>query len=61
METDYPVRCPITGNEIDEETCFDIHMVVSRVAPKNTAPSDIYKNPDYKDVCLHCRHHRGDC
>ena len=34
----YPVPCPLMDNKlIDAGICFDIHMVVSKWAPKYTA------------------------
>ena len=61
MDFDYPVPCPICdGKIIDIGTCFDIHMVVCGEAPKRTAPSCIYENEDYVDICNNCPYHRDD-
>lgn len=61
MDYKYPVSCPLLHDElINEEICFDIHMVVCGDAPEYTAPSDIFANADYKSVCQNCQYHRED-
>lgn len=61
VDFEYPVRCPLMGNApIEMDVCFDIHMVVLGEAPRWTAPDEIYKTPDYVDVCNNCQFHRND-
>lgn len=61
MDINYPVLCPLMGGkEIDINTCFDIHMVVSSEAPEYTAPQEIYRHSDYRAVCNACPNHRND-
>ncbi|MDD4508143.1 MAG: hypothetical protein PHN26_04310 [Eubacteriaceae bacterium] len=57
---EYPVMCPLMGEAIDKDTCFDIHMVVIGEAPKETAPDRIFKNNSYIDICNNCKYHRND-
>ena len=61
MDIKYPVNCPLMGGmNIDEGTCFDIHMVVSGEAPEWTAPEEIREIQDFKEVCNKCKYHRED-
>ncbi len=61
MEYNYPVSCPLMGNQkIDMNTCFDIHMVVCGEAPKWTAPKEIYQYKNYVEICENCPYHRED-
>ena len=61
MDINYPVCCPLMDNEeITEEICFDIHMVIEDGAPKRTAPQKIFETPNYADVCTKCPYHRKD-
>ncbi|MFI3231200.1 MAG: hypothetical protein R3Y29_06610 [bacterium] len=52
--------CPLMDEVIEYIVCFDIHMVVERLAPKWTAPEKIYKIEDYENICLNCKNHRFD-
>ena len=61
MDISYPVQCPLLGwKDIDEGTCFDIHMVVEGNTPKWTAPEEIYQHDDYVNICRNCKFHRDD-
>lgn len=60
MDIEYPVQCPLMGEKIDMEICFDIHMVVERDAPDWTAPKKAVSNPDFRGICLNCPYHRDD-
>ena len=61
MKIKYPIKCPLlNNNEIDEGTCFDIHMVVSGEAPKFIAPKDVYEKKNYIEICMNCKYHRFD-
>lgn len=52
--------CPLIEEIIEEIICFDIHMVVEKLAPKWTAPKKIYEVEDYENICLNCKNHRFD-
>lgn len=52
------VRCPLMEKDIEEEVCFDIHMVAEGMAPVRTAPEKAVRNPNYREVCLKCENHR---
>lgn len=54
------LNCPLMEKQIDEGICFDIHMVVERVAPKWTAPEEATRKTNYEDICLNCPNHRDD-
>lgn len=54
------IKCPLMETEIDEGTCFDIHMNVEGLAPDWTIPDKVLKKSDYKQVCLKCPNHRED-
>lgn len=43
---------------IDDGICFDIHMVVEGLAPKDTVPKEVLQIENYKDVCNNCKYHR---
>ena len=60
VDFEYPVPCPLMEQEINMDTCFDIHMAVSGEAPKWTAPDKIYRVADYVNVCYACKYHRDD-
>lgn len=57
METRY---CPLLEKQIDDGTCFDIHMVVEGLAPDRTAPEKAVNHPRRDEVCLKCEHHDMD-
>lgn len=54
------VNCPLMEEEIDDEVCFDIHMVVEGSAPEFTAPKKAVHAPDFKKICKKCPNHRED-
>lgn len=54
------VSCPLMGEDIADEVCFDIHMVVEGSAPESTAPKKATQNPEFREVCLKCPNHRDD-
>lgn len=54
------VYCPLTEDEIDTGTCFDIHMYVDDGAPEWTVPEIVAKNKECKRICLQCPNHRDD-
>lgn len=60
IDFEYPVDCPLMGEEIDEDTCFDIHGVVDWHSPKSEAPDRVYETANYADVCRDCKFHRFD-
>ena len=61
MDITYPVRCPLMDDEeIDEGTCFDIHMVVEGAAPLYTAPAQAVQKRNFKNICISCPYHRDD-
>ena len=61
MDIKYPVFCPLMDNElIEEEVCFDIHMVVDAGAPERTAPAKATSKERYKEICRNCKYHRDD-
>ena len=47
VDFEYHVPCPLLEQEINMDTCFDIHMAVSGEAPEWTAPDKIYRVADY--------------
>lgn len=54
------VDCPLMGECIEDEICFDIHMNVEGLAPDRTVPGKVLQIPDYKKICLKCPNHRDD-
>lgn len=49
------------GNSlIDIWVCFDIHGVVEETSPKCEAPEEIFRHPDYQEICFKCPNHRFD-
>lgn len=54
------VNCPLMGGSIDDEICFDIHMVVEGAAPEWTAPEKAVQVAGYENICLQCPNHRDD-
>ncbi len=53
-------NCELMNNEINEQTCFDIHMVVEKLAPKRTAPQQVFEKENWREICLNCPNHRED-
>ena len=53
------ILCPIINEYIEKDECFDVHMTLEG-APKRTAPEQIVKVKNYKDICIKCMHHRED-
>lgn len=51
------VYCPIYKKEIDCENCFDISMVVDKLAPKRTISDEIKNIDEYSDICIKCQYH----
>ena len=47
-------------DNISEETCFDISMVVDDGAPAYTAPAEASEVENFKEVCKNCPNHRFD-
>lgn len=61
MDINYPVSCPLMDNElIEEEICFDIHMVVDAGAPERTAPAKAVNTDGFREICRKCKYHRDD-
>ena len=53
------ILCPIINEYIEDEDCFDVHMVIEG-APERTALAEIINTPNYKNICLNCKNHRDD-
>lgn len=53
-------KCLLLQENIDEGTCFDIHMVVEGLAPEWTAPKRAVQVKDFKEKCRNCPYHRED-
>lgn len=54
------VKCPLMDENIDDEICFDIHMVVDGMAPEYTAPKKVIQTERFRDICLSCPNHKND-
>ena len=53
------VKCPLMEDkEIDSTVCFDIHGVVDFDDPDRFAPKEIFRYPDFREICRRCAHHR---
>ena len=52
--------CPLMGEWIEDGICFDIHMVVERLAPLRIVPEKVQENAKRDEICNHCTHHRND-
>ena len=48
------------GEWIEDGICFDIHMVVERLAPLRIVPEKVQENAKRDEICNHCTHHRND-
>lgn len=59
MDIEYPVFCPLMGEKIAEEVCFDVHCVIDG-APKRFAPSKVFQTENYEEICRNCKYHRDD-
>lgn len=53
------ILCPIINEYIENEDCFDVHMVLEG-APERTALEKIIGTKNYKDICKNCKHHKEE-
>ena len=54
------VYCPLLKKNIDNNgECFDIVTVCEGLAPKWTAPKEIYDVKNYAEICLNCEHNKN--
>lgn len=53
------ILCPIINEYIEDEDCFDVHMVIEG-APERTALKKIVDTQDYKNICLNCKYHKNE-
>lgn len=52
------VMCPLLNREIDGDgECFDIAMTAEDNAPEDTAPKEVTRKANYKQICLKCPNH----
>ena len=50
--------CPLLNREIDGDgECFDIAMTAEDNAPEDTAPKEVTRKANYKQICLKCPNH----
>lgn len=51
------IYCPLYKKEIDSGNCFDISMVVDKLAPKRTISKEIIEIRNYSEICNNCQYH----
>lgn len=57
MET---VICPITGKEIDGDSCYCTVLVMDGEAPEQCLPEGITKSKENRQTCLSCKYHKDE-
>lgn len=51
------VQCPVTGKQIDGDSCYRIVLVVDREAKPAILPPDVNLTDEARQACLKCRYH----
>lgn len=51
------IYCPLYKKEIDVGNCFDISMVVDKLAPERIIPKEVRNIDTYREICKTCQYH----
>lgn len=51
------VYCPLYQKKIDSCNCFDITMVVDKLAPERIISKEIKDIDNYIEICKECEYH----
>lgn len=51
------VTCPITGNQIDGDSCYCTVLVVDGEAPETSLPEGIELTEETRRTCRSCQYH----
>lgn len=54
------VKCPVTGQQIDGDSCYCVVLVVDGEAPEHTLPPGIVLTEDARTACLACQYHEDE-
>lgn len=54
------VLCPVTGKQIDGDSCYCTVLVVDGEAPETTLPEGIILNDETRQTCLSCKYHEDE-
>lgn len=54
------VKCPITGEQIDGDSCYCVVLVVDGEAPETVLPDGITLDADARKACLACKYHEDE-
>ena len=56
-EKELPRFCPLMGEEIDMDICFDICVVSEGFSPKNELPIGMEYTEEGAELCMKCENH----
>lgn len=51
------IYCPLYKKNIKVEKCFDLAMVIDKLAPRRTTDFEIENTPNCENVCKNCKYH----
>lgn len=54
------VKCPVTGKQIDGDSCYCVVLVVDGEAPEKVLPEGITLTDDARKACLACPYHEDE-
>lgn len=52
------IECPLYQRKIEDTQCFDISMVVEKMAPERTIDKQVLSIKNYREICIKCPNHR---
>lgn len=52
--------CPLYGGYVTYLDCFDMHLIADRFLKEDCLPKEIREIPNFRDICLACKHHMQD-
>ena len=54
------MKCPVTGKQIDGDSCYCVVLVVDGEAPEKALPEGITLTDDARKACLACPYHEDE-
>ena len=54
------VNCPVTGKQIDGDSCYCVVLVVDGEAPEQALPPGVTLTDDARTACLACQYHEDE-
>ena len=54
------VNCPVTGKQIDGDSCYCVVLVVDGEAPEQALPPGVTLTDDARKACLACQYYEDE-